>query len=61
MSTKNEWAVLDGAALTKMLEEKRNELAGLRFQAAHKALRQVDKIAKVKRDIARMLTVLRTR
>ncbi len=55
---KQSFAVHDEAALQKMLVEKKNELAGLRFQASSKALRQVNKINAVRRDIARIETAL---
>lgn len=60
MTKKEPLAIHDRETLEKMLDEKQTELATLRFQAAHKALRQVDKIKKVKREIARLLTALHT-
>lgn len=58
MSTKKTLTAHDTSALKTMLDEKRDELATLRFQAAHKALRQVHKIKNVKKEIARIITAL---
>jgi len=44
--------------LGKLLKERREELMNLRFQSATGALENSSRLAAVKRDIARILTVL---
>ncbi len=58
MAKKEKFSVHDTKALKQMLNDKQVELAGLRFQASNKALRQVNKISIVRRDIARIRTAL---
>jgi len=52
---------LGPAELAKQLESARRELFDLRFRAATKQLVNHREIPRVKRDIARMQTVLRER
>lgn len=47
--------------LMKQLEETRRELFNLRFQAATRQLADNSQLRKVRRRIARMLTVIRQR
>lgn len=58
MSKKEPFNIHDEKALVQMLKDKQIELAGLRFQASNKALRQVSNIQKVRRDIAKIKTAL---
>lgn len=51
---------LNNKELIKLLSEKRKELENLRFSAHGGQLKQVHKISLVKKDIARILTVLKT-
>ncbi len=44
--------------LHNLLSEKRNELRDLRFKDANKQLKTVNKISEIKKDIARILTLL---
>lgn len=44
--------------LHKMLAEKRNEVRELKFKVHEGQLKTVDKIKKIKKDIARILTVI---
>lgn len=44
-----------------LLRDKRALLRSLRFQAHEKQLKQVHQVAEVRKDIARLLTVLRQR
>lgn len=46
------------AELHKMLREKRDELRELRFKTHEGQLKQLDKVKKLKKDIARVLTVI---
>lgn len=46
------------AELHRILREKRDELRELRFKVHEGQLKQMDKIKKVKKDIARVLTVI---
>ena len=52
---------LDADALTERLREAKEELFNLRFQAATGQLENPGRIRSVKRDIARIYTVLRER
>jgi large subunit ribosomal protein L29 len=53
--------MLDGDELAARLGESRRELFNLRFQLATGQLDNPARLGQVKRDVARMLTVLRTR
>ena len=53
-----ELSKLTSAELTSKLEELKSELFNLRFQNAINQLDNPHKIAEVKRDIARVMTVL---
>jgi large subunit ribosomal protein L29 len=44
--------------LTKLIDEKRTEVMGLRFSMATGALEDSSKLGQAKRDVARMLTLL---
>ena len=52
---------LDSAALTEKLRESKEELFNLRFQKATGQLENPGRFKAVKRDIARIYTVLRER
>jgi len=52
---------LDDAALKKQLDDLYHELFNLRFQRAAKQLPNVNRLTQVKRDIARIKTILRER
>lgn len=52
-----ELRALDDAALTKRLEEARQELFNLRFRAATRQLANTSEIVKARRRIARILTL----
>jgi large subunit ribosomal protein L29 len=52
---------LDDAALQKQLDDLYQELFNLRFQRAAKQLSNLNRLTEVKRDIARVKTILRER
>ncbi len=52
---------MDVATIEKTIEELKQELFNLRFQAAVGKLENTDKIGKAKKSIARMKTVLNAR
>lgn len=52
---------LDDAALQKQLDDLYQELFNLRFQRAAKQLKNINRLTEVKRDIARVKTILRER
>jgi large subunit ribosomal protein L29 len=52
---------LDDAALQKQLDDLYQELFNLRFQRAAKQLKNPNRLTEVKRDIARVKTILRER
>lgn len=52
---------LDDAALRKQLDDLYHELFNLRFQRAAKQLPNVNRLTQVKRDIARVKTLLHER
>ncbi len=49
------------AELHKMLSEKRSELMNLRFKDANKQLKDVREIRAIKKTIAQVLTILKTK
>ena len=57
----SELAALDGARLTKELEDTYRQLFTLRLQVATRQLQNVKEIGKVKRKIARIKTLQRRR
>src|SRR5580693_7413167 len=61
MPAAHDLAMLDGDELTSRLGESRRELFNLRFQLATGQLDNPARISQVKREVARMLTVLRAR
>ncbi len=61
MPTAHDLAMLDGDELSSRLGESRRELFNLRFQLATGQLDNPARIKQVKREVARMLTVLRAR
>jgi len=61
MPTAHDLSMLDGDELTSRLGESRRELFNLRFQLATGQLDNPARIGQVRRDVARMLTVLRSR
>jgi len=61
MPTAHDLSMLDGDELTARLGDSRRELFNLRFQLATGQLDNPARLGQVKRDVARMLTVLRTR
>jgi large subunit ribosomal protein L29 len=61
MPAASDLAMLDGDELTSRLGESRRELFNLRFQLATGQLDNPSRIGQVKREVARMLTVLRAR
>jgi large subunit ribosomal protein L29 len=61
MATAHDLAMLTGDELGSRLGDSRRELFNLRFQLATGQLDNPARIGQVKRDVARMLTVLRTR
>jgi large subunit ribosomal protein L29 len=61
MPAASDLAMLDGDELTSRLGESRRELFNLRFQLATGQLDNPSRISVVKREVARMLTVLRAR
>ena len=48
----------DAAELSKLVDEKRTEVMGLRFSLATGALEDPSRLGEAKRDVARMLTLL---
>jgi large subunit ribosomal protein L29 len=61
MPAASDLAMLDGDELASRLGESRRELFNLRFQLATGQLDNPSRISQVKREVARMLTVLRAR
>ncbi len=61
MPTAHDLSMLDGDELSSRLGESRRELFNLRFQLATGQLDNPSRIKQVKREVARMLTVLRSR
>jgi large subunit ribosomal protein L29 len=61
MPTAHDLAMLDGDELAARLGESRRELFNLRFQLATGQLDNPARIGQVRREVARMLTVLRGR
>ena len=61
MPTAHDLAMLDGDELASRLGESRRELFNLRFQLATGQLDNPARIGQVRREVARMLTVLRGR
>jgi large subunit ribosomal protein L29 len=61
MATASELVAMDPDELTTRLEESRKELFNLRFQLATGQLDNWARLGQVRRDIARILTVLRAR
>ena len=61
MPTAHDLSMLDGDELAARLGESRRELFNLRFQLATGQLDNPARVGQVKREVARMLTVLRTR
>jgi large subunit ribosomal protein L29 len=61
MPTAHDLSMLDGDELSSRLGESRRELFNLRFQLATGQLDNPSRISQVKREVARMLTVLRGR
>ena len=47
--------------LHETLSEKREELRGLRFEASENQLKNVKKISKIKKDVARVLTFINSK
>lgn len=52
---------MDNAALQKQIDDLQQELFNLRFQRAAGQLPNVNRLSQVRRDIARVKTVLRER
>jgi large subunit ribosomal protein L29 len=61
MPTAHDLSMLDGDELSSRLGESRRELFNLRFQLATGQLDNPSRIGQVRREVARMLTVLRGR
>jgi large subunit ribosomal protein L29 len=61
MPTALDLSMLDGDELTARLGDSRRELFNLRFQLATGQLDNPSRIGQVRREVARMLTVLRAR
>jgi large subunit ribosomal protein L29 len=61
MATAHDLSMLDGDELTARLGESRRELFNLRFQLATGQLDNPARVPQVRREVARMLTVLRSR
>ncbi len=61
MPTAHDLSMLDGDELASRLGESRRELFNLRFQLATGQLDNPSRIGQVRREVARMLTVLRGR
>jgi len=49
------------AELQKMLKSNREKLRDLRFKVANKQLKNIKELAEIKKDIARILTVLNSK
>ena len=60
-TTANELRVLDNDSLEERLRQHKEELFNLRFQAATGQLESHGRLRQVKRDIARIYTILRER
>ena len=56
-----ELRALDDAALARRLDETRQELFNLRFRAATRQLTNTSEINRVRRRLARILTLMRER
>ena len=61
MPTAHDLSMLDGDELAARLGESRRELFNLRFQLATGQLDNSSRVGEVRREVARMLTVLRAR
>ncbi len=61
MPTAHDLSMLDGDELAARLGESRRELFNLRFQLATGQLDNSSRVGEVRREVARMLTVLRGR
>jgi large subunit ribosomal protein L29 len=61
MPAANDLAMLDGDELAARLGDSRRELFNLRFQLATGQLDNPARVGQVRREVARMLTVLRAR
>src|SRR6516165_2505503 len=61
MPAAHDLAMLDGDELAARLGDSRRELFNLRFQLATGQLDNPSRMGQVRRDVARMLTVLRSR
>ena len=61
MPTAHDLSMLDGDELSSRLGESRRELFNLRFQLATGQLDNFSRINHVRKDVARMMTELRTR
>jgi large subunit ribosomal protein L29 len=61
MATAHDLSMLTGDELSARLGDSRRELFNLRFQLATGQLDNPARVGQVKHDVARMLTVLRTR
>jgi large subunit ribosomal protein L29 len=61
ITTANELRVLDVDTLEERLRQHKEELFNLRFQAATGQLESHGRLRQVKRDIARIYTILRER
>jgi large subunit ribosomal protein L29 len=61
ITTANELRVLDADTLEERLRQHKEELFNLRFQAATGQLESHGRLRQVKRDIARIYTILRER
>jgi large subunit ribosomal protein L29 len=61
ITTANELRVLDSDTLEEQLRGHKEELFNLRFQAATGQLESHGRLRQVKRDIARIYTILRER
>ena len=61
MPTAHDLSMLDGDELTARLGDSRRELFNLRFQLATGQLDNPARVGQVRREVARMLTVLRSR
>jgi large subunit ribosomal protein L29 len=61
MPTAHDLSMLDGDELAARLGDSRRELFNLRFQLATGQLDNPSRVGQVRRDVARMLTVLRGR
>ena len=61
MASASELVIMDGEELELKLAESRRELLNLRFQLATGQLDNTARMGQVKKDVARILTVLRDR